>query len=48
MVNTLFDHPGSGQQADLFRFATDVTTDQTAEINRMQQMLNSSQESKTP
>ena len=48
MVNTLFDHPGSGQQADLFRFATDVSTDQTAEINRMQQMLNSYQGSKTP
>ncbi len=42
MVADLNAAPGGGQQPDIFRFVTDVQADQTAEIGRMQQMLNTS------
>ena len=40
MVAALFSTPGSGQQADLFGFATDVDAGQRVEIARMQALLN--------
>lgn len=46
MVIELAASPGGGQQPDLFRFVTDVNADQSAEIGRMQQMLNMSPGSK--
>jgi uncharacterized protein (DUF305 family) len=39
MVKDLFDTAGSGQDADLFNFATDVDSGQRAEIRIMQAML---------
>lgn len=39
MVATLFHTPGSGQQPELFSFATDVDAGQRAEIGRMQAIL---------
>ncbi|HUQ19799.1 MAG TPA: DUF305 domain-containing protein [Gemmatimonadaceae bacterium] len=39
MVNRLFATPGAAQEEYVFRFATDVSTDQTTEIERMQGML---------
>ena len=39
MVNDLFDHPGAGQDAELFDFATDADNTQRAEIKIMQNML---------
>jgi len=39
MVADLFSTQGSGQDVDIFRFASDVDTDQTAEIDRMRLML---------
>jgi len=39
MVKELFDTPGSGQDAELFTFATDVDSGQRAEIRIMQKML---------
>lgn len=39
MVKKLFDTPGSGQQPELFSFATDVDAGQRAEIGRMQAIL---------
>jgi uncharacterized protein (DUF305 family) len=39
MVKELFDSPGSGQDADLFNFATDADNTQRAEIRIMQDML---------
>lgn len=39
MVETLYSSPGAAQDADVFRFATDVDVDQRAEIRRMQGML---------
>lgn len=39
MVKELFDTPGSGQDAELFNFATDVDSGQRAEIRIMQKML---------
>ncbi|MCD9184887.1 MAG: DUF305 domain-containing protein [Pyrinomonadaceae bacterium] len=39
MVNDLFDTAGAGQDAELFNFATDVDSGQTAEIKIMQNML---------
>ena len=39
MVKDLFDTAGSGQDAELFNFATDVDTGQRAEIRIMQTML---------
>lgn len=46
MVKDLFDAAGSGQDAELFNFATDVDSGQRAEIRIMQTMLekNSSKE----
>lgn len=39
MVKDLFDAAGSGQDAELFNFATDVDSGQRAEIRIMQNML---------
>lgn len=39
MVNELFNTAGAGQDAELFNFATDVDSGQTAEIKIMQNML---------
>jgi uncharacterized protein (DUF305 family) len=39
MVKDLFDSAGSGQDAELFNFATDVDSGQRAEIRIMQNML---------
>ncbi len=39
MVARLFGSPGAGQDSDIFRFATDVDTDQRDEIFLMQRML---------
>lgn len=39
MVKDLFDHAGSGQDAELFEFATDADNTQRAEIRIMQNML---------
>jgi uncharacterized protein (DUF305 family) len=44
MVKDLFDTAGSGQDAELFNFASDVDSGQRAEIRIMQGML----ETKTP
>ena len=41
MVKDLFDTAGSGQDAELFSFATDVDSGQRAEIRIMQSMLGS-------
>ena len=39
MVKDLFDSAGSGQDAELFNFATDVDSGQRAEIKVMENML---------
>ena len=39
MVKEMFDSPSSGQDADLFNFATDVDNTQQAEIRIMQNLL---------
>jgi uncharacterized protein (DUF305 family) len=39
MVSQLFGTNGAGQEAEAFRFASDVDADQRAEIRRMQAML---------
>ena len=39
MVRELFSSQGAGQDATIFRFASDVEADQTAEIDRMRSML---------
>lgn len=39
MVKDLFATPGAGQASEVFRFASDVDTDQRGEIARMQAML---------
>jgi uncharacterized protein (DUF305 family) len=39
MVNELFAVPGAGQDETVFKFASDVHTDQTTEIARMETML---------
>jgi uncharacterized protein (DUF305 family) len=39
MVDQLFSSPGAGQDVAIFRFASDVTADQTTEIDRMRSML---------
>jgi uncharacterized protein (DUF305 family) len=41
MVASLFKTPGSGQQSELFGFATDVDAGQRVEIARMQALYNS-------
>ncbi len=43
MVDALFASPGAGQDVSVFRFASDVTADQTTEIDRMRSMLASPQ-----
>ncbi len=44
MVKDLFETPGSGQDADVFNFATDIDNTQRAEIKLMQKMLQQLQE----
>jgi uncharacterized protein (DUF305 family) len=39
MVDQLFGSTGAGQDDDMFKFASDVASDQTAEIDRMRAML---------
>jgi uncharacterized protein (DUF305 family) len=39
MVETLYAQPGAGQEDTVFRFASDVLADQSAEIERMLIML---------
>ncbi|HEY2026767.1 MAG TPA: DUF305 domain-containing protein [Gemmatimonadaceae bacterium] len=39
MVDQLFSSTGAGQDVAIFRFASDVTADQTTEIERMRSML---------
>jgi uncharacterized protein (DUF305 family) len=39
MVGTLFSTDGAAQDADVFRFASDVQVDQVTEIDRMERML---------
>ena len=39
MVNQLFSSQGAAQEEYVFRFASDVSTDQTTEIDRMRTML---------
>jgi uncharacterized protein (DUF305 family) len=39
MVKDLFDHAGTGQDAEIFNFVTDVDSGQRAEIRIMQDML---------
>jgi uncharacterized protein (DUF305 family) len=39
MVDALFASPGAAQDSDIFRFATDVASDQADEIGVMQHML---------
>ena len=39
MVDELFASPGAGQESIIFHFASEVDSDQTIEIRRMQQML---------
>lgn len=39
MVRELFATDGAGQDAEIFRFASDVQVDQTTEIARMERML---------
>ena len=39
MVKTLFDSPGAAQATDTFRYVSGVDSDQRAEIERMQKML---------
>jgi len=43
MISDLFATPGAGQDVYVFRFASDVEADQTAEIDRMRSMLAASQ-----
>jgi uncharacterized protein (DUF305 family) len=44
MVKDLFSHPGAGQEAEIFAFASDVDADQRMEIERMGAMLVKSKE----
>ncbi|HEU4649100.1 MAG TPA: DUF305 domain-containing protein [Gemmatimonadales bacterium] len=48
MVASLFATPGAGQEAEVFRFASDVDTDQRAEIARMRTLLNTMARSQHP
>lgn len=41
MVNELLATPGAAQDPQVFRFSADVNADQTAEIDRMQKLLQS-------
>jgi uncharacterized protein (DUF305 family) len=47
MVSHLFDTNGAGQEAEAFRFASDVDADQRAEIRRMRAMLDAMPASET-
>jgi uncharacterized protein (DUF305 family) len=48
MVASLFATSGAGQEAEVFRFASDVDTDQRAEIARMRTLLNAMSKSPHP
>ncbi len=48
MVDRLFSSQGAGQDVTIFRFASDVTADQTTEIERMQSMLAARSSATTP
>jgi uncharacterized protein (DUF305 family) len=48
MVASLFATPGAGQEAEVFRFASDVDTDQRAEIARMRTLLSAMPKSPHP
>jgi uncharacterized protein (DUF305 family) len=48
MVDVLFGTPGAGQDETVFRFASDVHTDQTTEIARMERMLDEFNRGSTP
>ncbi len=48
MVNALFDSPGAGQDETVFRFASDVFSDQTTEIARIEAILKARGASATP
>jgi uncharacterized protein (DUF305 family) len=48
MVKDLFDTAGSGQDAELFNFATDVDSGQRAEIRIMQTMLAGAEKTPSP
>lgn len=39
MVKELFEHPGAGQESEMFAFASDVDADQRMEIVRMSALL---------
>lgn len=39
MIRELFSTPGAGQDPEIFRFASEIESDQRIEITRMQQML---------
>jgi len=41
MVNQVLSAPASAQDEQIYKFASDIYADQTAEIDRMQQMLSS-------
>ena len=43
MVDELFSSAGAGQESDIFAFASDVVSDQRAEMDRMGAMLNNAQ-----
>jgi uncharacterized protein (DUF305 family) len=48
MVKALFATPGAAQEPTAFRFASDVDTDQRAEIARMRAMLAATPEARRP
>jgi uncharacterized protein (DUF305 family) len=48
MVADLLDAPPSGQESEIFRFISDVATDQRAEIDVMQQMIYNLSRSSAP
>ncbi|MGE4018873.1 MAG: DUF305 domain-containing protein [Pyrinomonadaceae bacterium] len=48
MVKDLFESPGTGQDAELFNFASDVDTGQRAEIKIMQNLLSKMRVEKKP
>jgi len=39
MLDQLFASPGGGQEENVFKFASDVSADQSTEIARMRSML---------
>jgi uncharacterized protein (DUF305 family) len=39
MVRQLFSSSGAAQEDTIFKFASDVSVDQTTEVNRMRRML---------